>query len=323
MKVAILCQQGVMASALTGIIDVLNVANRVMRTTFYQWQIVSLGDDRIVSSQGLSFNVDCTLSELDHFDVLIIIGSQYQGDKRLWQECRTLSAYASLLSKKLKGISPPTLVAGCCGVAYAAALGLLDKQRITASWWLEAFFNRYFPELNLDTSPIYLCDQKLYTAGAAHSYMYVMLALIKRQIGDDIAQQVMSWLAIPEPQLRQTAFMISSALDSHKDTAVQAAQIHIKAQLKTNFTLKALAEIACVSDRTLIRRFKSAIGMTPFDYIRLLRLEKAKEQLIYSNKHFADIATSVGYRDPQALSKQFKRHFGKSVSAFREQLDQV
>ncbi|MCF6440529.1 helix-turn-helix domain-containing protein [Pseudoalteromonas luteoviolacea] len=320
MKVAMLCQQGVMASALTGIIDVLNVANQVMQTQFYQWQIVSLNDQSVVSSQGLSFKVDCQLKDLQYFDVLIIIGSQYQGDKRLWQECQKLNSYAPLLSEKLKPLTSPTLIAGCCGVAYAAALGLLDKQRITASWWLEAFFNRHFPHLELDTSPIYLCDQKLYTAGAAHSYMYVMLALIKQQVGADTAKKVMSWLAIPEPQLRQTAFMMSSALDAHQDSAVQLVQCHVKKQLSAQFNLKALAELACVSERTLIRRFKSSVGMTPFDYIRLLRLEKTKELLVYSNKHFGDIAQSVGYQDPQALAKQFKRHFGKSVAAFREQL---
>ncbi|KZN63815.1 hypothetical protein N473_15980 [Pseudoalteromonas luteoviolacea CPMOR-1] len=320
MKVAILCQQGVMASALTGIIDVLNVANQVMKTAFYQWQIVSLKEEVVISSQGAAFNVDCQLKDLQPIDVLVIIGSQYQGDKHLWQTCQKLNRYAPILSEKLKMSKSPTLVAGCCGVAYAAALGLLDKQRITASWWLEVFFNRYFPQLELDTSPIYLCNQKLYTAGAAQSYIYVMLALIKQQIGTDVAEQVVSWLAIPEPQLSQTAFITSSALDAHQDATVHTVQTHIKAQLRQPFTLKSLASLACVSERTLIRRFKSSVGMTPFDYIRLLRLEKAKELLIYSNHPFADIALSVGYQDHQALAKQFKRHFGKSVAAFREQL---
>ncbi|MBE0389745.1 hypothetical protein PLUTE_b0802 [Pseudoalteromonas luteoviolacea DSM 6061] len=317
MKVALLCQEGVMASALTGIIDVLNVTNQVIQKDYYRWQIVSLEEKEVRSSQGLVFKTDCQLEALSSFDVLVIIGSQYQGDKQLWKECQRFAKYKKPLHEKLQAKSQTTLVAGCCGVAYAAALGLLEKQQFTASWWLEAFFNRYYPHLKLDTKPIYLCDQQLYTAGAAHSYMYVVLALVTEQIGRNVANQVANWLAIPEPQLRQTVFLMSSALEQHKDDALHSVQQHIKAHLKTPFTLKQLAALACLTERTLIRRFKSAIGMTPFEYVRLLRLEKTKEKLIYSNLRFDDIAVSVGYQDPQSLAKQFKRHFGKSVHEVR------
>ncbi|MBQ4810894.1 helix-turn-helix domain-containing protein [Pseudoalteromonas luteoviolacea] len=320
MKVALLCQKGVMASALTGIVDVLNVTNHVIKKEFYQWQIVALEDKEITSSQGLVFKADCLLNELADFDVLVIIGSQYQNDKQLWQECLLFSEYKKLLHGKLNNKSQSTLVAGCCGVAYAAALDLLSDQKFTASWWLEAFFNRYYPHLKLDTKPIYLCDQNLYTAGAAHSYMYVVLALITQQIGSNVANKVANWLAIPEPQLHQTAFLMSSALEQHKDATVLKVQQHIKNQLKAQHSLQQLSILACVSERTLIRRFKSAIGMTPFEYIRLLRLERAKEELIYSNKRIGDIAASVGYQDTQALAKQFKRHFGKSINEIRAQL---
>ncbi|MCF2859809.1 helix-turn-helix domain-containing protein [Pseudoalteromonas sp. SMS1] len=313
MNVALLCQQGVMASALTGIIDVLHVTNQVLQKTYYHWQIVSLEGQEITSSQGLTFKTDCQLRDLENFDVLIIIGSQYQGDKQLWQECQLFAKYKKSLREKLQAKSHTTLVAGCCGVAYAAALGLLENQPFTASWWLEAFFNRYYPHLKLDTKPIYFCHQQLYTAGAAHSYMYVVLALIRDQIGRHVADKVANWLAIPEPQLRQTAFLMSGALEQHKDSTLHKVQQHIKVNLKTQLSLKQLAKIACLSERTLIRRFKSAIGMTPFEYIRLLRLEKAKEKLIYSNLRFDDIAASVGYQNAQALAKQFKRHFGTSV----------
>ena len=68
----------------------------------------------------------------------------------------------------------------------------------------------------------------------------------------------------------------------------------------------------------LTRLFKEATGYSLQEYLLTYRMKIAVKLLEKGNMSVADIALNVGYGDTFTFSKAFKRHFGQSPSAYRE-----
>jgi two-component system response regulator YesN len=68
------------------------------------------------------------------------------------------------------------------------------------------------------------------------------------------------------------------------------------------------------------RCFKMVTGKTFNDYIRQVRIEKAKEYLQHSNKTISWIAENIGYLDEKYFSRIFREHTGMLPSEYRMQV---
>ena len=83
------------------------------------------------------------------------------------------------------------------------------------------------------------------------------------------------------------------------------------------YTLDDLAQDMRLSKRQLHRRINQLIGQTPNEYIKTLRLAKARELLkTRKGTSVKAIAYSVGFKDVVYFSKQFKKEFGKLPSEY-------
>jgi AraC-like DNA-binding protein len=65
----------------------------------------------------------------------------------------------------------------------------------------------------------------------------------------------------------------------HSDEAIQRAQLLIEERLARSLSVADLARAAAVSTRTFVRRFRSATGNGPREYIQRVRIEAAKRAL--------------------------------------------
>lgn len=84
-----------------------------------------------------------------------------------------------------------------------------------------------------------------------------------------------------------------------------------------NYTLDDLAAELLLSKRQLHRRIKQLIGQTANDYIKTMRLAKARKLLETGEESSVKaVAYSVGFKDVAYFSKQFKKEFGKLPSKY-------
>jgi len=74
-------------------------------------------------------------------------------------------------------------------------------------------------------------------------------------------------------------------------------------------SLEELSGLAGVTPFHLIRSFKADVGLPPYEYLTLLRIEKAKE-LLLAGKSSADIAIETGFSDQSHFIRRFKRQTG-------------
>lgn len=77
-----------------------------------------------------------------------------------------------------------------------------------------------------------------------------------------------------------------------------------------------LASDMNVSRSTLFRKLKSLTGMSPQEFMRTQRLQKAVALLEQGPLRIADVAYQVGFSDPNYFSKCFRKFFGTSPSNF-------
>jgi AraC family L-rhamnose operon transcriptional activator RhaR/AraC family L-rhamnose operon regulatory protein RhaS len=94
---------------------------------------------------------------------------------------------------------------------------------------------------------------------------------------------------------------------------------HMESAFADPLTLEELAELAKMSPRHLIRRFREGTGLPPIEYLIHLRIRKATTLLRETNRSISDIAAAVGVPDSNYFSRQYKRVTGVSPRTYRKQ----
>ena len=81
----------------------------------------------------------------------------------------------------------------------------------------------------------------------------------------------------------------------------------IHGNFEKNITLERVAEEACLSPFHFKRLFKEAFHQAPYQYIKSLRLAKAKELLRKSHLQVQEVCKTVGWDDPSSFIRMFKK----------------
>lgn len=92
---------------------------------------------------------------------------------------------------------------------------------------------------------------------------------------------------------------------------------YVDAHLSQDIKLADLAELLGISESHLSRRFKQAIGMTPYQYLLQQRIERAKQLLKAGDCSIMDIALMCGFNSHSHLSKQFRQLTGITPKDYR------
>ncbi len=84
------------------------------------------------------------------------------------------------------------------------------------------------------------------------------------------------------------------------------------------FTLTRAALMAGISPARLTLEFKSAMGMTPTDYLTMLRMEHAKKLLRQTQLPIGDVCVQSGYADASSFTRRFKQYEGVTPMQYRQ-----
>jgi len=132
-----------------------------------------------------------------------------------------------------------------------------------------------------------------------HGLLDVVFTYLLRELVDRLGQDGAGWgQAVRDPEVRRAVTLM------HADSAHP-------------WTLTELARRAGLSRTALAGRFRAAMGDTPLNYLRGLRMQKAMRLLGETDHHLEAVALQVGYQDAFGFSKVFKRTVGVSPRDFR------
>lgn len=99
---------------------------------------------------------------------------------------------------------------------------------------------------------------------------------------------------------------------------IQVLKEYLDTHLSERFTLESCSEAVSLSVSQLIRKFRAAYGMPPYEYLNQRRIEAAKQLLVETTYSVQKISELVGFQDPYYFSKYFKKKCGKSPKLYRE-----
>jgi AraC-like DNA-binding protein len=105
-----------------------------------------------------------------------------------------------------------------------------------------------------------------------------------------------------------------------QDVYIRKALEFIKNNYSRHINVQMIAESLSLSRSYLAVLFKERLKIGPRDYLLHFRVERACDLLRNPLLSIGDVARSVGYDDPLAFSKMFKKVKGLSPSQFRKNL---
>ncbi len=102
-------------------------------------------------------------------------------------------------------------------------------------------------------------------------------------------------------------------MDKRVEKIIQMMREDVRGEL----SLTDFAQSVNLSVWRLCHIFKSDVGMPPIRYLRLLRMERAKELLESSFLSVKEIAYQVGLNDESHFVRDFKSTYGYSPALYR------
>ena len=205
----------------------------------------------------------------------------------------------------------------CVGTFLLASTGLLEGKRCSTHWLGADEFRKMFPELNLVSDKIITDEEGVYSSGGANSFWNLILYLIEKYAGRDVAIICAKIYEIEIERTSQSPFIIFSSQKDHEDDQVKEAQVFIEKNYNKKITVEQLATIAALGRRTFERRFKKATSNTVIEYMQRVKIEAAKKSLESRRKNVNEVMYDVGYTDTKAFRTTFKKITGLSPLDYR------
>ncbi|OEK07219.1 transcriptional regulator [Roseivirga misakiensis] len=100
-------------------------------------------------------------------------------------------------------------------------------------------------------------------------------------------------------------------------TQVRQSRAFMKDNLSKKIELGEIAAAACMSSFHFIRIFKLVYGLTPKEYLKDLRIDRAKE-LLKEGLSVTQTCFAVGYESLSTFSRVFKKGTGLSPKAYQD-----
>ena len=199
-----------------------------------------------------------------------------------------------------------TICSACAGVFWLGEAGLIDGRPVTTHWALEAEFQARFPQSDLRADQILIDDNDIVTAGGMMAWVDLGLFLVERHLGIHSLSYTARQLLVDPRGRQQSNYRTFRPELAHGDPSILRLQHWMEAHFADDLSVRNLAKYALFSERTFVRRFTAATGISPNRYVQALRVEKARAMLEQTRRTVQDIGWSVGYQDIAAFGRVFK-----------------
>ncbi|CAB3765195.1 HTH-type transcriptional activator RhaS [Paraburkholderia solisilvae] len=149
------------------------------------------------------------------------------------------------------------------------------------------------------------------------SSMASALMLVKCDLGHDIAREVGERL-LPGAGAK-LALMLAEAGATSVQDKVRASARWLKDNCERPISVADAAQVAAMSERNYLRRFKDEIGITPSEYLLRARLDMVCRLLIETDLPVDKIARRNGMANGDRLAKIFRKRLLVSPTEYRLQ----
>ena len=202
------------------------------------------------------------------------------------------------------------ICSSCTGALLLAETGLLDNREATQHWAFAATFRRNFPKVKLNPAKVLVtCGEgdRIVMSGASAAWHDLVLYLIARHAGPAAARSIAKFFLLHWHSDSQAPYIVFHENTGHDDSAILTAQNWLRENSHARHPVESAMQQSGLPERSFVRRFRKATGLTPIAYVQHLRVEAAKQALETTSESVDEISFKVGYEDPAFFRRVFKR----------------
>lgn len=313
--ISILAPKGAILGSVEGPRQVFTEVNKFVNSlgkpALFQIQLVGLDKQVPVCGGRYTIFNDALAKDIEKTDLIIIPALDGEWTKLL-DDNKEMAEW--IKTQHSKGAEVASL---CVGAFLLAATGLVSGRKCATHWMAANDFRRMFPDVNLVEDKVITDEHGIYSSGGAFSYLNLILYLVEKYAGRNIAVFMSKAFQIDIQRDSQSPFAIFKGQKEHEDDVIKRVQDHIEQNIGERVTVDELATAYAISRRNLERRFKKATANSVIEYIQRVKIEAAKMSLETSSENVNEVMYKIGYSDPKAFRTTFKKITGLSPLQYR------
>lgn len=252
---------------------------------WYEFMVVAAGSSPVRTQTGFLLDTPFGLGELARADTIIVPG---------WSDPDVLPSPElcdALCAAHARGAR---IVSLCTGAFVLGAAGLLSGRRATTHWMYAERLLAAHADIDLDPDVLYVVDGRVFTSAGTAAGIDLCLHLVALDHGVDVAVCVARRLVMPPFRAGGQAQYIDNPIATDlAGEPLSAVLDWARERLAIGVSVDDLADRVAMSPRTLTRHFRTAIAMSPGEWIQRERLRLA-QRLLETTEYPLDLVARRG-----------------------------
>jgi transcriptional regulator GlxA family with amidase domain len=295
--------------ALSAATEPLRAANRISGKPLYSWHLISADGNAVTSSGGFTLMAEASITSPDQFSQLFVVASLGVPEYRNGQVFRWLRRFAAT-GRPLGAIS--------LGAMLLARARLLEGYKCTIHWESQRDFAEEFPLIEV-TPDIYCIDRNRLTCGGGTAAIDLMLDLIARQHGHQLAAEVADQFL--HTRIRTSHESQKMAIQWRygvEDRRIVKAITLMEQNIESPMPMHAIASLVGISPRQFERLWLKHFEESPSRFYLELRSKAARKLLRESTYSLFDIAIRCGFSSVSHMGRCYKQFFNSTPGKERQ-----
>lgn len=299
--------------SIAAILEVFETANKLSKGDKYFEIMIFQSSEQIKEEHLFGYEVNAIEDSVEVLDLILIPAFTTDNMSEMIAKNKNFIPWL-----KKQHQSGAELASFCTGAFLFAASGLLNEKLATTHVDACSAFTKAFPLVKLKAEETLTADGNLYTSGGSTSTFHLLILLVQKYCGNEIAVQIAKIFSIDLNRYKQSYFSTFRPNHLHNDALVAMLQQKIESQYQTIEKLEEITKDIPTSARNMTRRFKQVTGIPPIEYLQNIRVESSKKYLEQTQLSISEIIEKTGYNDPKAFRKVFFKMVGMKPIEYRE-----
>ncbi|WP_434650602.1 transcriptional regulator FtrA [Pseudomonas sp. D1-2] len=307
--VAILAYDGLCTFEFGVAVEIFGLARPEFDFPWYEHRIVAVDEGPMRAMGGFQVLADGGMELLDSARTIVVPG---------WRIRSGPPSDALLQALRRAHERGARLLSICSGAFVLAATGLLDGLGATTHWRYTDELAERYPAIDVDPDVLYVDSGQVITSAGSAAGIDACLHLVARDFGAQVANTVARRLVMPTQRTGGQAQFIPSPVSRTPRSDLSGVMQWARERLHQPLGVRELASHAAMSERTFLRRFTQASGLSPKAWLQHERLARARELLESTSDNTDIIAQLCGYRSVESFRVAFRSVVGVAPSVYRE-----
>ena len=289
-------------------IDPLRAANGLAGARLYEWRVLSVDGEPVEASNGIAVLPHEKIGDVTWPNLALVHGG-FDVDR---YASPPLLAWLRSLARRRVDIGSLST-----GSVVLARAGLLNGYRCTVHWENYESFLEQFPDV-LATESVYEIDRDRFTCSGGTAALDMMLAIIARDHGEDLATSVSEQFIHDRIRTQSdNQKNIEMRMLMRRSPKLAAAIRLMIDNLEVPLPSTEIAVRLGLSLRQVERLFRKYNGSTLRQYYLALRLKRARQLLLQTDLSVLEVAVATGFSSHSHFTKCYRTMFACTPTRHR------